>query len=62
MLRVSPPDHVPPASQYHGKTHKSEISHELIAGAASFYAAKKYEEHVAENGPPPNHALAKELL
>jgi hypothetical protein len=61
MLRVSPPDHVPPASQYH-KTHESKISHELIAGAASFYAAKKYEEHVAENGPPPTHAAAKELL
>ena len=42
--------------------HKAELSHELLAGAASFYAARKYEEHVAQNGPPPNHAVAKELL
>jgi len=42
--------------------HKPELSHELLAGAASFYAARKYEEHVSENGPPANHALAKELL
>jgi len=33
-----------------------------LGGAAAFYAAKKYEEHVAENGQPPSHALAKELL
>ncbi|KAF9652222.1 hypothetical protein BDM02DRAFT_233402 [Thelephora ganbajun] len=42
--------------------HKAKLSHELLAGAASFYAAKKYEEHVAKNGKPPSHALAKELL
>ncbi|KAK4046704.1 hypothetical protein OIV83_005907 [Microbotryomycetes sp. JL201] len=39
--------------------HKSSWSHELIAGAAAFEAARAYEKHVAQNGPPPNHQLAK---
>jgi hypothetical protein len=30
--------------------HKAKLSHELIAGAASYEAAKAYEEHVARNG------------
>ncbi|KAK4048171.1 hypothetical protein OIO90_005935 [Microbotryomycetes sp. JL221] len=42
--------------------HKSSWSHELIAGAAAFEAARAYEKHVAQNGPPPNHQMAKELL
>jgi len=42
--------------------HQSSLSHEAMSGAAAFYAAKKYEEHVAKNGHPPNHALAKELI
>jgi hypothetical protein len=29
------------------------MSHELIAGAASFEAMKAYEDHVARNGPHP---------
>ncbi|KAJ5646483.1 hypothetical protein N7490_002855 [Penicillium lividum] len=45
-----------------GEHHEAKVSHELLAGAASFFAARKYEEHVAENGQPPNHAMAKELL
>jgi tryptophan 2,3-dioxygenase len=43
-------------------THKAELTHELIAAAASYEAAKKYEEHVAANGKPDDHAKAKELL
>ncbi|KAG8882639.1 hypothetical protein FRB97_007985 [Tulasnella sp. 331] len=41
---------------------KASWSHELIAGAASYEAAKAYENHVAENGQPPSHEKAKELL
>ena len=32
------------------------------AGAASYEAAKAYENHVAENGEPESHARAKEIL
>jgi hypothetical protein len=42
--------------------HKATLSHELIAGAASFEAMKAYEKHCEENGQPESHAVAKELL
>ncbi|KAF9055326.1 hypothetical protein BDZ89DRAFT_1125091 [Hymenopellis radicata] len=42
--------------------HKATLSHELIAAAASFEAAKAYEDHCAKNGKPASHAMAKELL
>ncbi|KAH9482661.1 hypothetical protein JR316_0004761 [Psilocybe cubensis] len=42
--------------------HKAQLSHELIAAAASYEAAKAYEKHVEENGKPESHAKAKELL
>ncbi|KIP05799.1 hypothetical protein PHLGIDRAFT_19596 [Phlebiopsis gigantea 11061_1 CR5-6] len=42
--------------------HKAELSHELIAAAASYEAAKAYEQHCERNGKPDNHAKAKELL
>ncbi|QKX59841.1 uncharacterized protein TRUGW13939_06983 [Talaromyces rugulosus] len=42
--------------------HDSSIVHELIAGAASYEAAKAYEDHVAKNGNPPSHAKAKEIM
>jgi hypothetical protein len=45
-----------------GKVHKSDISHELLAGAASFAAAKEFEKHCEANGKPQSHAEAKELL
>lgn len=57
------------------------MSHELIAGAASYevrpfratctevwrvdcstQAAKAWENHVAENGEPEDHAKAKEIM
>ncbi|CAE6421392.1 unnamed protein product [Rhizoctonia solani] len=44
------------------RPHEASWSHELIAGAAAFEAAKAYENHVAENGRPDSHATAKELL
>ncbi|KDR70015.1 hypothetical protein GALMADRAFT_214784 [Galerina marginata CBS 339.88] len=42
--------------------HKAELSHELIAAAASYEAAKQYEKHVAANGKPSSHSEAKEIL
>ncbi|KAI8088796.1 uncharacterized protein BX664DRAFT_331395 [Halteromyces radiatus] len=42
--------------------HKAELSHELIAAAASYEAAKAYEEHCEREGKPDNHAKAKEIL
>ncbi|KAF7317406.1 hypothetical protein HMN09_00476900 [Mycena chlorophos] len=42
--------------------HKAALSHELIAAAASYEAAKAYEKHCAANGKPDNHAKAKELM
>ncbi|RDB22699.1 hypothetical protein Hypma_010147 [Hypsizygus marmoreus] len=42
--------------------HGAELSHELIAAAASYEAAKEYEKHVARNGPPPSHEKAKEIF
>ncbi|KAF8974527.1 CipC-like protein [Flammula alnicola] len=42
--------------------HKAELSHELIAAAASYEAAKAYEKHCAANGQPASHAQAKEIL
>ncbi|CAM0136468.1 hypothetical protein VKS41_006716 [Umbelopsis sp. WA50703] len=51
--------------QYHNTPshqHKSHLSHELIAGAASFAAVRAYEEKCKREGRPNNHAFAKELL
>ncbi|KAJ5522411.1 hypothetical protein N7527_006526 [Penicillium freii] len=48
---------------YNGQQeHDPSVIHELIAGAASYEAAKAYENHVAENGEPDSHAKAKEIL
>jgi hypothetical protein len=48
--------------EYGNTPHKATVSHELLAGAAAFEAAKAYEKHVEANGQPASHALAKELL
>ncbi|TFK75883.1 hypothetical protein BDN72DRAFT_852953 [Pluteus cervinus] len=45
---------------YHKNT--ASVSHELLAGAAAFEAAKAYENHVASQGKPDSHAKAKEIL
>jgi len=42
--------------------HKAHFSHELIASAASFAAAKAYEKHVEKEGKPVNHKAAIELI
>ncbi|KAL1962119.1 hypothetical protein VTN77DRAFT_586 [Rasamsonia byssochlamydoides] len=48
--------------QVNSAPHKAELSHELIAGAASYEAAKAWEEHLAREGKPDDHAKAKEIL
>ncbi|KAI5893260.1 uncharacterized protein SCHCODRAFT_02621271 [Schizophyllum commune H4-8] len=48
--------------QVQNAPHKAELSHELIAGAAAYEAAKAYEKHVEANGQPPSHDKAKELF
>ena len=57
-----PSDLVPSISQYQGKKHKAEVSHELLGGAAAFAAAHEYEEYKARNGEPDSHARAKEIM
>jgi len=44
-----------------GTSHKAELSHELIAGAAAYAAAKAFEKHESKDGPP-SHAQAKEII
>ncbi|KAK4512862.1 uncharacterized protein ATC70_003571 [Mucor velutinosus] len=42
--------------------HKGHLSHELIAGAASYEAVKAYNEHCERNGKPNDHATAMQLF
>ncbi|GAA5930354.1 hypothetical protein JCM1841_005884 [Sporobolomyces salmonicolor] len=42
--------------------HQGHLSHEMIASAAAYEAAKKYEEHCGKYGKPASHQKAKELL
>ncbi|KAJ7616513.1 hypothetical protein FB45DRAFT_801326 [Roridomyces roridus] len=42
--------------------HKAEISHELLSGAAAFFAARELEKHQAASGKPVSHAETKALL
>ncbi|KAI5480707.1 hypothetical protein MNV49_007634 [Pseudohyphozyma bogoriensis] len=49
-------------NQVQSGEHKASWSHELIAGAASYEAAKAYEKHCEENGKPASHEEAKEIL
>ncbi|KAJ7581825.1 hypothetical protein C8J56DRAFT_1029295 [Mycena floridula] len=43
-------------------THKSKLTHELLAAAASYSAARAYEKHVEQNGAPASHDQAKALI
>ncbi|KAG1750813.1 hypothetical protein EDB19DRAFT_1677053 [Suillus lakei] len=54
-----------PEAQAHAQVtggHTAKLSHELIASAAAYEAAKAYEKHVQQNGKPANHAKALEML
>ncbi|KAI9443332.1 hypothetical protein H4582DRAFT_1873065 [Lactarius indigo] len=44
------------------REHTAKLSHELIAGAAAYEAAKAYNDHVGRNGQPSSHAKAKEIF
>ncbi|KAF5017420.1 hypothetical protein F66182_10652, partial [Fusarium sp. NRRL 66182] len=48
--------------QVYGQQHEGKLSHELIAGAASFEAFKAFEDHCRKEGQPVSHAFAKEAL
>ncbi|ANB12000.1 hypothetical protein AWJ20_228 [Sugiyamaella lignohabitans] len=47
---------------YNGQQHESKFSHELVAGAASFAAAKIFEDKQRKEGKPVSHQFAKEAL
>ncbi|KAF4981398.1 hypothetical protein F66182_17167 [Fusarium sp. NRRL 66182] len=49
-------------NQYQNTNHEASFSHELIAGAASYEAAKAYERHCEANGQPASHDEAKEIM
>ncbi|KAG8875986.1 hypothetical protein FRB97_004536 [Tulasnella sp. 331] len=42
--------------------HKAKLSHQLIAGAAAFEAARAYEHHEASNGTKVRFALIKSVV
>ncbi|KAJ5432487.1 uncharacterized protein N7458_011643 [Penicillium daleae] len=44
------------------REHEASFAHELIAGAASYEAAKAYEQHCDRNGQPQSHEKAKEIM
>ncbi|KAH9042006.1 hypothetical protein EDB85DRAFT_1917317 [Lactarius pseudohatsudake] len=42
--------------------HEAKLSHELIAGAAAYEAAKAYNEHSERNGKPSSHCQSQRNL
>jgi hypothetical protein len=54
--------HIGCRDQFYGSDNKAELSHELIAGAASYEAMKAYEEHCQKEGKPESHERAKEII
>ncbi|KAF8120621.1 hypothetical protein EV363DRAFT_1368651 [Boletus edulis] len=42
--------------------HKAKLSHELLAAAASYEAAKLWEEHQKKHGKEVSHEKAKKFL
>ncbi|KIK90901.1 hypothetical protein PAXRUDRAFT_14081 [Paxillus rubicundulus Ve08.2h10] len=53
------PHHSTSANQ---QPHEAKLSHELLAGAASFAAMKAYQDHEKKEGKATSHETAKELL
>lgn len=49
-ILCSDSDQAQSMQQFQQSDNKPELSHELIAGAAAYYAADKYEEHCEANG------------
>ncbi|GLB05583.1 DUF3759 domain-containing protein [Aspergillus vadensis CBS 113365] len=48
--------------QVYENKHEGHLSHELLAGAASFAGMKAWEDHQRKQGKPVSHAFAKEAL
>ncbi|KAL2013617.1 hypothetical protein VTN00DRAFT_1142 [Thermoascus crustaceus] len=48
--------------QVYGEQHEAKLSHEIIAGAASFAGLKAFEDHQRKEGKTVSHAFAKEAL
>ncbi|KAJ6101853.1 hypothetical protein N7486_004280 [Penicillium sp. IBT 16267x] len=44
------------------REHEASFTHELLAGAASYEAAKAYEQHEEREGKPASHEKAKEIM
>ncbi|KAJ5897229.1 hypothetical protein N7504_007517 [Penicillium tannophilum] len=44
------------------REHDPSFVHELLAGAASYEAAKAYEQHEEREGKAPSHEKAKEIM
>ncbi|EGX51511.1 hypothetical protein TWF173_003626 [Orbilia oligospora] len=42
--------------------HEGKLSHELLAGAASFGAIHEWEKRQRESGEPVKHGVAKEII
>ncbi|KAF8629050.1 hypothetical protein AX15_003550 [Amanita polypyramis BW_CC] len=55
-------DHEKAYNEYQNAPHKAKLSHELIAAAASYEAAKAYNDHCKKNGTPSNHAQATQIF
>ncbi|GFZ51185.1 hypothetical protein JCM24511_08943 [Saitozyma sp. JCM 24511] len=62
MFQNTHPKHRASFSVFPEPPSSSPISHELIAGAASFAAMRAYEKHQDANGKPQSFQLAKELI
>ncbi|MCJ1394228.1 hypothetical protein MMC18_007106 [Xylographa bjoerkii] len=54
-------DQAQASQQMQNTDNQPSFTHELIAGAASYEAAKAYENHCAANGDPGSHQEAKEI-
>ncbi|KAF2422180.1 hypothetical protein EJ08DRAFT_701729 [Tothia fuscella] len=48
--------------QVHDNDNRAELSHEVLAGAASFGAFKMFEDRQRKEGKPVSHQFAKEML
>ncbi|PPJ57301.1 hypothetical protein CBER1_09023 [Cercospora berteroae] len=48
--------------QAYDNDNKAELSHEILAGGASFMAMKMFEDRQRKEGTPVSHQFAKELL
>ncbi|RMJ21881.1 cipC-like antibiotic response protein [Aspergillus sp. HF37] len=47
---------------YHGEAHEASLTHELLAGAASFEAMKLWEDYQRKQGKSVSHSFAKEAI